>query len=191
MHNSLREPRRGGAKLPAGLTRKRVLYATEENISPLCSDSGRFTTYDLKGTFRGQGWRNIARTHHRMRVLDTWTPEDQEGAAGCSSAHYFTSRGDGVFANAFYEQGVRFLDVSDPRDIRQIGWYRPTDSNTWAAYWHAGLVYVADVQRGVDVLRFRGRPGARARVAAPRDGPVRFTRMDAASGYLCPARAPA
>jgi hypothetical protein len=178
MHNSLREPR----------AHKRVLYATEENISPLCSDSGRFTTYDLKGTFNGQGWRNTARTHHRMRVLDTWTPEQQEGASGCSSAHYFSSRGDGVFANAFYEQGVRFLDVSNPRSIRQIGWYRPADSNTWAAYWHRGFVFVADLQRGVDVLRFRGRPGARTSRAAPDPDPVRFTRMDPASGYLCPRR---
>ena len=188
MHNSFREQRSGSSRPRAGLTRKRVLYATEENISPLCSDSGRFTTYDLKGTFNGEGWRNIARTHHRMRVLDTWTPEDQEGAAGCSSSHYFSSRGDGVFANAFYEQGVRFLDVSNPRNIRQIGWYRPGDSNTWAAYWHGGLVYVADLQRGVEVLRFTGRPGARTRVAAPPARPVRFMRMDPASAYLCPAR---
>jgi hypothetical protein len=190
MHNSFRDPgptRRRGWRLPAGLTRKRVLYATEENITVSCSDSGRFTTYDLKGTFEGQGFRNIARTHHRMRVLDTWTPENQEGATACTSAHYFTSRGDGVFANAFYEQGVRFLDVSDPRRIRQIGWYRPSDANTWAAYWHRGFVYVADVQRGVDVLRFGGRPGDRTTLAAPA-APARFMRMDPASGYLCPVR---
>jgi hypothetical protein len=177
-------------KLPAGLTRTRVLYATEENITSDCSQSGRFTTYDLKGTFQGQGFRDIARTHHRMRVLDTWTPQHQEGASACASSHYFTSRGDGVFANAFYEQGVRFLDVSDPRNIRQIGWYRPADANTWAAYWHGGYVYVADLQRGVDVLRFGGRPGDRALLAAP-SAPARFMRMDPASAYLCPLRPPA
>jgi hypothetical protein len=191
MHNSFRAPAGLRGTRPAGLTARRILYATEENISPLCSDSGRFTTYDLKGTFNGQGWRNIARTHDRMRVLDTWTPEGQEGTAGCSSSHYFTSRGDGVFANAFYEQGVRFLDVSNPRDIRQIGWYRPQDSNTWAAYWHRGFVFVADVQRGVDVLRFSGRPGAPVTVAARPEGRLHFMRMDPASGYLCPARPPA
>ena len=190
MHNSFRDPGPARRRLPAGLTRRRVLYATEENITPDCSQSGRFTTYDLRGTFRGQGFRNTARTHHRMRVLDTWTPEKQEGSSGCASAHYFTSRGDGVFANAFYEQGVRFLDVSNPRRIRQIGWYRPPDSQTWAAYWHRGRVYVADVARGVDVLRFRGRAGARGAATAP-TAHARFMRMDPAAGYMCPLRRPA
>ena len=32
--------------------------------------------------------------------------------------------------NAFYEQGVRFLDVSDPKNLRQVGYYRQDDSNT-------------------------------------------------------------
>jgi hypothetical protein len=177
--------------LPAGLTRDRVLYATEENVTSDCAAAGRFTTYDLAGTFRGQGFRDTARTHNRMRVLDTWTPERQEGSSGCASAHYFTSRGDGIFVNAFYEQGVRFLDVSNPRDIRQIGWYRPADADTWAAYWHGGLVYVADFQRGVDVLRFGGAPGDRSRVATGLRTPVRFMHMDPASGYLCPLRPPA
>jgi hypothetical protein len=186
MHNSFRDPR-SGRKLPGGLTPARVLYATEENITTDCSQSGRFTTYDLKATFQGQGFRDTARTHHRMKVLDTWTPKDQEGASGCASSHYFTSRGDGVFANAFYEQGVRFIDVSDPRRIRQIGWYRPSDANTWAAYWHGGFVYVADLQRGVDVLRFGGRAGGPTRLAAPA-APAHFLRMDPASAYMCPLR---
>ena len=177
------------AGLPAGLTHDRVLYGTEENVTSECETSGRFTTYDLEGTFNGEGFRDTDKTHHRMKVLDTWTPQDQEGASGCASAHYFTSRGDGIFANAFYEQGVRFLDVSNPRDIRQIGWYRPEDSNTWAAYWHDGLVYVADLQRGVDVLRFGGR--AMGRTPAPLGGRVHFTKMGADFGYMCPAKPPA
>lgn len=194
MHNSFRDPRtrvNGHRRtLPGQLTPRRVLYGTEENVTVDCKSSGRFTTYDLSGTFKGQGFRNTRKTHHRMRALDTWTPEKQEGSSGCASAHYFTSRGDGVFANAFYEQGVRFLDVSNPRAIRQIGWYRPPDSNTWAAYWHGGHVYVADLQRGVEVLRFGGRPGAPAVRAATLSAPAHFMRMDPASAYLCPLKAP-
>ena len=120
-------------------------------------------------------------------MLDTWTPEKAEGATACDSAHYFTSRGDGIFANAFYTQGVRFLDVSNPRDIRQVGWYHPSDSDTWAAYWHKGKVFVADFQRGVDVLSFNGSPRSRTVQApvvqsvAPR---LQFDR--AYYGGLCP-----
>jgi hypothetical protein len=164
-----------------------VLYATEENITSDCATSGRFVTYDLEGTFDGEGFRDTATTHHRMRVLDTWTPEHQDGASGCASSHYFTARGDGLFANAFYEQGVRFLDVSDPTDIRQVGWYRPDDADTWAAYWHGGLVYVADLQRGVEILRFDGGPQSRAVTAPPvaaRDTGLRFDRSFLAG--LCP-----
>jgi hypothetical protein len=183
-----RESFRPPAPPPPRSLRERVLYGTEENLTSGCETSGRFVTYDLEGTFDGEGFRDIAATRHRMKVLDTWTPESAEGAAGCSSAHYFSSRGDGVFANAFYEQGVRFLDVSDPADIRQIGWYRPGDANTWAAYWRGGLVYVADFNRGVDVLSFAGPAGARTARAPARSAPqaevFHFDR--AAFGGLCP-----
>jgi hypothetical protein len=126
-----------------------------------------------------------------MRVLDTWTPEKQAGSTGCASAHYFTSRGDGLTANAFYGQGVRFLDTSDPTDIRQVGYFREADSNTWATYWHKGLVYVADNGRGIDVLRFSGKPDTAPTVTAPalrganaRGRGMRFDRH--VFGGLCP-----
>ena len=178
----------GGTLSPRCAQREKVLYATEENITSDCRTSGRFVTYDLSGSYGGQGWRNISRTHYRLRPLDTWTPENQPGATGCSSSHYFTVRDDGVTANAFYENGVRFLDVSDPTNIRQIGWWHPSDSDTWAAYWHGGLVYVADFQRGVDILRFGGRAGDRAVQAPVVASSAPRLRFDPAFGYLCPLR---
>ncbi|MEY2464818.1 MAG: hypothetical protein QOH64_2956, partial [Acidimicrobiaceae bacterium] len=72
----------------------------------------------------------------------------------CSS-HWFDYR-NGVAAVGWYEQGVRFLDVRDPRNIRQVGYYLAADGATWAAYWVPGstdLVYTADPARGLDVLR--------------------------------------
>jgi hypothetical protein len=148
-----------------------VLYATEEVTGAAsCAAFGRFATYDLRGTFHGEGWRNIAKTHFRMRQLGQWTPEKQKGSSGCDSAHYFTDRGDQFLAGAYYTQGTRFLDVSDPRHIRQVGYFRPNDADTWAAYWHKGFVYVADFQRGVDVIRLKGqtpRPSALPTVTAP------------------------
>ena len=179
------------AQVEQPLTRNDVLLGTEENIVTDCATSGRFVTYDLRGTYDGEGFKDTARTKHRMRVLDTWTPEKAEGASGCDSAHYFTSRGDGITANAFYTQGVRFLDTSDPRDIRQVGYWAPPESETWAAYWHKGVVYVADVVRGVEVLRFSGRAGRSATVRAPTTGGsaakrhgLRFSRDT--FGGLCP-----
>jgi hypothetical protein len=89
--------------------------------------------------------------------------------ANCSS-HWFDHR-RGVAAVGWYEQGVRFLDVRNPADIRQIGYYLPIDGSTWAAYWApnaSNIVYTADVARGIDVLRI-GNPAdaAAPTVAAP------------------------
>ena len=176
--------------MPPALSRNDVLLATEENITSDCKTSGRFVTYDLRGTYGGEGFRPETRKGSRMIVLDTWTPEGQAGSTGCASSHYFASRGDGITANAFYEQGVRFLDSSDPTDIREVGYWVNDDSDTWAAYWHKGLVYVADLQRGVEVLEFKGGPRSRtvrAPGAAPpseRRGGLEFA--PTSFGGLCP-----
>ncbi|MGH2739069.1 MAG: LVIVD repeat-containing protein [Actinomycetota bacterium] len=133
-----------------------VLYASEENVTTECASSGRFVTYDLLGSYDGEGWIDIDQTHFRMRALDVWTPEGEEGSTGCDSAHWFQDRGDFMLAVAFYGQGTRFLDVSNPKKIQQVGYYRPDDASAWAAYWHDGYVYVPDFTRGVDILRFDG-----------------------------------
>jgi len=140
MHNS---ERRGDA-----------LVVTEEVTGSDCPGSGKLVTYSLKDTYAGAGFRSTKGHPFRMKVLDTWTPEKQAGSSGCDSAHYFNDRGNGLLAMAFYMQGTRFLDVSDPSHIKQLGFYRPNDADTWAAYWRpGGYVFVADFLRGVDVLR--------------------------------------
>ncbi|HYN35707.1 MAG TPA: hypothetical protein VEV82_01915, partial [Actinomycetota bacterium] len=161
MHNAWRNPK---AKVDG--RRGDVLYATEEANTTACAQSGRFATFDLKGSYEGQGWKNIDKTQFRMKALDTWTPEKADGATGCDSAHYLSDRGDGLLAYAFYSQGTRFLDVSNPRNIKQVGYYRPDDANTWAPYWHDGYVFVANFDRGVDVLKFGG-GGGKAVTAPP------------------------
>ena len=196
MHNSWRDvdatiPGGDDPETPGDDTSGQVLYATEENLSSNCATSGRFTTYDLRGSWNGQGWRDIAETRFRLRALDTWTPEEQEGADGCASAHYLDDRGDGVLAYAFYGQGTRFLDVSDPQDIRQIGYFRPDDANTWAPYWRKvgeeWFVFIADNARGVDIVRFTDGSGSAPTVAPPAlAGRAPSLEMDAELGYLCP-----
>jgi hypothetical protein len=179
MHNALRNP-----KYAVDGRRGDVLIGTEENLTSSCENSGKAATFDLKGSYDGAGWK----PKHRLRTLGTWTPEDADGATACESAHYVADRGDGVLAWAFYGQGTRFLDVRNPRRIRQVGYYRPNDASTWAAYFHKGYVFVADNTRGVDVIRFTGKSGAKAVAAPPlvRAGtPLRFA-PSAAYGWLCP-----
>jgi hypothetical protein len=111
---------------------------------------------------------NTAINRYFLEKLDDYTPLGQPGdspGASCS-AHWFTVLGDMV-AIGFYGQGTRILDVSDPTDIKQAGYFRvpavaasgdtPAQlaNNASAAYWHNGYVYVADYTRGIDVLRFK------------------------------------
>src|ERR1700754_770073 len=85
------------------------------------------------------------------------TPTNANDDIGDCSAHWFTVKGD-IVALGNYEQGTRFVDVSDPRNPKQIGWYRVPvrtgdathpdiiSSDTAGAYWHGKYVYVADYQ---------------------------------------------
>jgi hypothetical protein len=135
-----------------------VLTATEEVVTTDCTKAGSFLTYDLAGTYQGEGWTNSHTTLHR---LDAWTPENQPGSTGCDSSHWFTDRGDGLIANAFYTQGTRILDVRDPRHISQVGYYNVSGTDTWAAYWHGhNEIVVADFIRGLDILRYDDTPTA-------------------------------
>lgn len=117
------------------------------------------------GGCRGQGkfetWK-IAMRAGGLTPIDTWMTElngsDSKAAASVNcSSHWFDERKD-LVAVGWYEQGVRFLDVHDPADIRQVGYYLPVEGSTWAAYWSPTdprnrIVYTADAYRGVDVLR--------------------------------------
>ena len=137
-----------------------------------CESQGSFQTWQVKqfgATPPEQG---------TVENLDTWTTEFNETITGdenqltgndviptkgfCSS-HYFSER-DEMVATAWYEQGIRFLDVSEPRDIKQKAFYLPEGSTMWAAYWAPNakdIVYAVDNTRGlVDVLRYNRRAAA-------------------------------
>jgi hypothetical protein len=190
MHNSWRD-------LGASVDGRRgdVLYATEEVTVTSCAKSGRFAIYDLKGSYTGAGWRSTKARPYRLKVLSTWTPEAKPGSTGCDSSHYFTDRGDQVTANAFYTQGTRILDLHNPRKPKQIAYFRPDDADTWAAYWHKGFIFIADFQRGVDIIQLTGAAAkvgthAAPTVAAPyslRTAPLpsQDTRPSTSFGWLC------
>jgi hypothetical protein len=142
-----------------------VLLVTEEDYIDQsetppgsCHGQGKFETWSTRP---GAG---------RMTPIDSWQTELNGFLAGGSaqdskapftvncSSHWFDERA-GVAAVAWYEQGVRLLDVRKPRDIRQVGYYLPVDGVTWGAYWAPNatdIVYTTDVMRGIDVLRVKG-----------------------------------
>ena len=133
-------------------------YIDQDEAQPgSCHGQGKFETWSIKA---GKG---------KMTPIAKWQTELNGYLAGggaqdskapfvvnCSS-HWFEER-NGIVAMAWYEQGLRLLDVRDPRRIRQVGFHLPSDGATWGAYWVPNardLVYTADVTRGIDVFRVK------------------------------------
>jgi hypothetical protein len=135
-----------------------------------CETQGSFQTWQVKR------FGETGQDEATLEQLGSWTTEfnellaDQLGSdwddddagrdivptQGLCSSHYFSER-DGIVATAWYEQGVRFLDVSDPKDIEQVAYFLPPGATPWATYWSPtdrNILYVIDNNRGVDVLRF-------------------------------------
>ena len=152
-----------------------VLYITEEDYNrPTCRGAGSFQTWAVPLNRSGDP------NGKPLFPLDSWAPEhlsDGTVATAMCSAHYFDVK-DNLVAQGWYEAGLRFLDVSDPRNIRQIGYYIPPNAMTWAAYFTptdptGRIVYVLDASHGIDVLKI-SRP-ARGPLSSPRR-PCRSTR---------------
>jgi hypothetical protein len=136
--------------------------ATQSTTKGGCENQGSFQTWQVKQL------KATGQDESTVKHLDSFTTEFNELVAGddvegmdliptngfCSS-HYFDEQ-DGLVATAWYEQGTRLLDTSDPTNIRQVGYFMAPDSVVWAAYWSPtdpSVVYVMDHQRGIDVLK--------------------------------------
>jgi hypothetical protein len=124
----------------------------------------------------------------RMTALDSFhpqrnAPDSASPQAGCS-AHYFEMSGSTLGA-AWYNQGLRVIDASNARDLRQVGYYyvNGTDpatnpsSNSWDTAWRGNLVYLFDMDRGIEILRLKGGPHAAAKLAAVREPRVRVDKL--------------
>jgi hypothetical protein len=121
----------------------RTLLVTEEDLRPGCRRAGTFQTW-------GIGPGGIA------RPLDRFGVERERGARIICSAHYFDHR-DGLVAAGFFEQGVRFLRVDNPRRISQVGYYKAEPAMVWGAMYAptdpaGAVVYVIDHAKGIDVV---------------------------------------
>ena len=168
-----------------------MLAVTEEDyLRPGCEGQGSLQTWQISDARNSDG-------SIKLELLDLWTTELNELLAGKGrspatvncSAHWF-DEDRGLLAQGWYDQGVRFLDISNPRDIRQVGYYA-TAGSFWAAYFAPTdpareIVYGLDTLGGIDVLRI-DRSGAMGTVAAPASTltPDRY-RADSRFRMACP-----
>src|SRR3954454_1298153 len=166
MHNAYHLPGALGDQ-KAGDT----LLVTNENNNTTCTRAGVFIVASLKGVYDGV---DTITSTTRMQRLAAYSTDGKPGqfhgtvgttTVGDCSAHWFTVKGN-IVALGNYEQGTRFVDISDPRNPQQVGWFRVPartaepggapdiiSSDTAGAYWHGKYVYIADYQRGVDIIK--------------------------------------
>ncbi|RJQ68377.1 hypothetical protein D5S17_32205 [Pseudonocardiaceae bacterium YIM PH 21723] len=141
-----------------------LLLHTEEAFgSPTCKDQGRFVISSLQGSFNGESQKATQEKPFYLKTVGIWSPDDKDGTINSPntfcSAHYFTMQ-DRVVAYSWYEQGTRFLDISDPANPKQIAYWRPQSAVSWASYWHRDRVFVADYALGVQVLNLNASAGS-------------------------------
>ena len=189
-HNALR-PDGGDTVL---ITEEDLYNRRVSNLPGGCEVQGSFQTWGVEGG--------------DLKPLDSWVTEFNEALGdtdtdpwggdivptmGLCSAHYFDER-DGLVAVAWYEQGVRLLDVEDPSNIEQVGYWIPAGGATWSTYWAPtakDILYVVDNKRGVDVVRVKR--GAKPPVEAPilpawTAGKRSFGKSWPGLGFICRVR---
>ncbi|HVE63172.1 MAG TPA: hypothetical protein VNB94_05165 [Mycobacteriales bacterium] len=157
-------------------------------------------------TFDTRGWEKTK----KFRLTDdfrlgTGLPTEGDSPYDQFCAHWFSThpkwRDGGLLAMGWYEHGTRFFDIAKKNGkISEIGWFYPVGGSTSAAYWVTDtIVYAVDYQRGIDILKFSGKPSSRVvKVAgteraqarrAPKQGPrIHFEGAAAGrpSAYVCP-----
>jgi hypothetical protein len=161
-HNSMRLNNSSIVTAPPGsdpAAESSVVVVTEEDYNrPTCDGAGQVETWQI-------GDDNV------MRPLDDYVVPIDPSKASLCSAHYFDER-SGLLAQGWYEAGTRFLDVSNPSDIRPVGYWVPAKNMTWSVYYPptdptGEIVYSLDFARGIDVLRVARGGQSAARVEPP------------------------
>jgi hypothetical protein len=208
IHNSTRPV---GDRIRAeGVPKDHVALMTEEDFTEPCDQGGRIVAADITSSLGGEGAANSTPAHpFRMTALDSFHPArnapDSSAPITECSAHYFEVSGS-TLAAAWYGEGLRVIDASNARDLRQVGYYyvSGTDAATnpsslsWDTAWHGDLVYLFDMDRGIEILRLKGGPHRSARLATVREPRARRDRLAAVpvrglsgASFVCPLfRAP-
>ena len=172
----------------ASIDNGNVLLVTEEDYDdPTCAGEGSFQTWhvpELNPSVNPEGTPGAG----TITPLDLWNTELADSgvktpAGAFCSAHYFDVHDSGLVAQAWYQQGLRLLDVRDATDIKQIGYYITGAQEMWGAYWvpeydedgratgrKTNLLYTNDPSRGIEILEVTlpgSAPEATSAVTAP------------------------
>jgi hypothetical protein len=118
----------------------RVMLVTDEDMHNGCGSAGGVTAIRLSDDLT------------QTTELSEWFIPLGTPAPVCS-VHVFSSTGNLAFFGS-YNAGLQVVDYSDPANPRRVGQYLAEGTTAWGAQEHEGYIYVGDMSRGLDVLRW-------------------------------------
>jgi len=199
IHNSARPL--NGRIHAAGVDDENIVLMTEEDFTQPCEQGGRIVAADITDSLGGEPTLSSTPEHpYRLKGLSAYHPtrfpESAAPITSCS-AHYFEVSGS-TLAAAWYGQGLRLIDASDARNLRQVGYYYVTGTDpatnpsslSWDTAWHGDLIYLFDMSRGIEILRLAGGPSASASLPTVQDPPAQsdpLAAQPAPGALFCPA----
>jgi hypothetical protein len=165
IHNSARPD--GSAVRATGVPQGNVVIATEEDFTQPCDQGGRIVAADITDSLGGEPATNSTPANpYRMKGLSAFHPAqdapDTAAPIPDCSAHYFEVSGS-TLAAGWYGQGLRLIDASNARNLRQVGYFYVTGTDpatnpsslTWDTAWRGRYIYMFDMSRGIEVLKLK------------------------------------
>ena len=131
----------GDVRLPAGLP-----------VIGNPFDIGALHIYSLQGDGQVTGGGQAGKVSTFNLPLDQTTTED----AGCTIHVFWQAPDQNRLVTAWYGRGTHVVDFSDPENPRALGGFVPTGGDTWSAKPHRGYIFIGDIVRGMDVLKYTG-----------------------------------
>lgn len=137
----------------------RYMLVGGETIGPRCDeDAGALMTWDTKNWQKTRTFKMVDEYRVKNGLYT-----DGEAPADLFCTHWFDPHPDyddgGLLAMGWYEHGTRLFRITGTGQIKEEGYFIPYAGSTSAAYWaNDEILYSVDYNRGLDVLRYTGKP---------------------------------
>lgn len=136
----------------------KFLLVSGESGGPGCDGdaSSTFMTFDATTWKKNRSFKMIDEYY-----VENGLPTEGRNPESTWCTHWFEThpnfKNGGLVTIAWYEQGVRLLDISSKGKIEEVGYFLPFAGQTSATYWvNDEILYTADYTRGFDILRYTG-----------------------------------
>jgi hypothetical protein len=145
-----------GISWPREMKDNFLVVGSETTFNGRCSDTaGSLMTWDARNWKKTKSFSMI----DEYRVVNGTYVDGNPPAQRNCTAHWIEAHPDfhngGFVAGAFYDHGTRFFKITSKGKIEEAGFFMTYGGQASAAYWITDeIVYVADYNRGFDVLRF-------------------------------------